>query len=528
VRYILPRVMPRTSNNVAAGLIGQTFAAGARPPALGLAGQGEVVAVCDTGLDTGDADNLHPDFAGRVLAIKSYPISPSWRSDVLNAGADDGAADTDSGHGTHVAGSVLGNGSASAAAERRIEGMAPKAQLVFQAVEQEVRWRAHVPRKIATERFQLAGIPDDLTPLLDWARRKGARIHSNSWGGGEPGEYDAQCGQIDRFVWQHDDFVVLVAAGNDGSDTGGAGLPANGRINTMSISSPATAKNVITVGASENLRREFDDERYGDWWPHDFPRAPFRTAPMADDPRQIAAFSGRGPTLDGRIKPEVVAPGTFILSTRSSQIGSNNFGWGAWGPNKRDYFHMGGTSMATPIVAGAVALLREYLRKRAGIARPSAALVKALLIAGARPLQPIDGAPADNDQGFGCVDLRRSLQRVLLLHESKRSLRTGEHAGLRLALPRNGARVRVVLAYTDFPGPQLVNNLNLFVIDPQGRPRAGNAVGRGEAALTLDARNNVELVDVNTRSGGAWGIEVVAANVPQGPQPFALAVVRVN
>lgn len=343
VRLILPRVMPRTCNPVAARLVSQPFAV--QPaPGLALSGQGEIVAVCDTGLDTGDAESVHPDFAGRVVAIRSYPISPAWRADVLNAGADDGASDTDSGHGTHVAGSVLGNGSASAAGPTRITGMAPKAQLVFQAVEQEVRWRAHVPRRIAAERFQLAGIPDDLEPLLDYAWRKGARIHSNSWGGGEPGEYDAQCGQLDQFVRRRKGMLVVVAAGNDGSDTGGVrGSGGDGRINPTSVASPATAKNCITVGASENRRPEFGGEVYGDWWPDDFPRAPFRNDPMADDPQQVVAFSSRGPTIDGRIKPELVAPGTFILSARSSQVGSNNFAWGAYGPAKRDYVHMGGT-----------------------------------------------------------------------------------------------------------------------------------------------------------------------------------------
>jgi len=97
--------------------------------------------------------------------------------------------------------------------------------------------------------YLLAGIPADLAVLLQDAYTRGARIHSNSWGGGDPGAYDAQCEQLDRFVWQHKDMCVLFAAGNDGTDKDGDGV-----INPMSVTSPGTAKNCITVGASENDR----------------------------------------------------------------------------------------------------------------------------------------------------------------------------------------------------------------------------------------------------------------------------------
>ncbi|MDH4287810.1 MAG: S8 family serine peptidase, partial [Aquincola sp.] len=247
VARIAPRSVPRTCNNVASYIVGRHVAA-APPPGLGLTGEGEIVAVCDTGLDTGRLDQLHPDFDGRVLAIKSYPIARGYAGFVRNPGANDGADDVDAGHGTHVAGSILGNGRASAGAAVRIEGMAPRAQLVFQAVEQKVNWKP----TFDDDPFQLAGLPEDLASLFEFAYRKGARIHNNSWSGGTPGVYDASCRQIDRFVWDHRDFAIFVAAGNDGSDTGGAGKPPDGRINPKSVTPPGTAKNCITVGACES------------------------------------------------------------------------------------------------------------------------------------------------------------------------------------------------------------------------------------------------------------------------------------
>src|SRR5439155_22064461 len=107
-------------------------------------------------------------------------------------------------------------------------------------------------------RYLLAGIPADLKRLFSDAYSKGARIHSNSRGGGDPGSYDEQCRALDEFVWRHKDFCVVVAAGNDGTDSDG-----DGQINPMSMSSPGTAKNCITVGACENRRPEFDVESYG-------------------------------------------------------------------------------------------------------------------------------------------------------------------------------------------------------------------------------------------------------------------------
>src|SRR6185295_4168452 len=198
---------------------------------------------------------------------------PDFDKYIKNPGGDDGLADVDEGHGTHVAGSVLGSGALSAGLpglKGPIRGLAYQAKLVFQAVEQELKWKNPADLE-ENGRFLLAGIPNDLTELFKQAYQKGARIHSNSWGGGKPGEYDEQCRQLDQFVWDNKDFCVLVAAGNDGTDKDG-----DGKINFKSVTSTATAKNCITVGACENLRTKFNSEVYGDWWPDDYPSAPFK------------------------------------------------------------------------------------------------------------------------------------------------------------------------------------------------------------------------------------------------------------
>jgi serine protease AprX len=520
VRKIRQRAVKRPSNNVAAGIMRTAVSMGS--PGLGLSGKGETIGVCDTGLDTGDPASIHPDFAGRVASITSYPMTSDLAPFVFNPGGDDGPADLDSGHGTHTSGSVLGSGVSSAAIPALgspIRGLAYGAKLVFQAVEQECKWKNPADLQ-KYGRFLLVGIPADLKSLFADAYSKGARIHSNSWGGGDPGSYDDQCRALDEFVWEHKDFCVVAAAGNDGTDSDG-----DGRINPMSVSSPATAKNCITVGACENRRVNFDGEMYGEWWPGDFPVAPFKADAMADDPNEIVPFSSRGPTKDKRFRPDVVAPGTFILSTRSTMIAPNNKAWAAF-PASKLYFFMGGTSMATPLVSGAVAALREYLRKKKRISDPSAALLKAALIAGATRLAGYGpaGAVVDNHQGYG----RLNLDGVIAPQAPASSrftevlpgLKTGELISSKLTVKSNRRPLRIALASSDPPGPTLVNNLNLIVTAPDGRKFVGNQ--RRNGPPTLDGTNNAELVHVEKPGAGVWKVDVVGSNVALGPQDFAL------
>jgi serine protease AprX len=286
--------------------------------------------VADTGLDSGKPDNMHPDFVDRVAFIKSYPITADYKQEVNNPGANDGPADLDSGHGTHTSGSVLGSGAGSSnlpGLQGPLRGFSYRAKLVFQAIEQEMKWKD--PANFTTYgRFTLSGIPTDLADLFSDAYAKGARIHSNSWGGGNPGEYDEQCKQLDGFVWKKPDFCILFAAGNDGKDGNGDGV-----IDLGSVTAPGTAKNCITVGASENNRPEFH-ETYEQVWKDDYPAEPIKSDPVANNADDIVAFSSRGPTDDKRIKPDIVAPGTYILSTRSRLIAENHFGWGRFAPSK--------------------------------------------------------------------------------------------------------------------------------------------------------------------------------------------------
>lgn len=222
----------------------------------------------------------------------------------------------------------------------------------------------------------------------------------------------------------------------------------------------------------------------------------------------------------------MIAPGTFILSTRSRRIAANNNGWAPYLQSKL-YFYMGGTSMATPLTAGAVGTLREYLRTQQGLPEPSAALLKASLIAGAvRVGSGPKTLASDFDQGYGRVNIDNIVApakplRALFIDQLK-GIRTGDLKRFTVTL-KAGGPLRVVLAYSDYPGPALVNNLNLILTAPTGKRYVGNQTHA--TGLALDARNNVEVVQMARAAAGTWTIEVTGGNVPQGRQDFALVCV---
>ena len=164
------------------------------------------------------------------------------------------------------------------------------------------------------------------------------------------------------------------------------------------------------MGACESLRPKFS-KTYGAFWPQDFPSDPVNSDLQADDPAGLVAFSSRGPTKEHRVKPDLVAPGTCILSALSRRVAVAPTVFGK--SSDPLFFFSSGTSMATPLVAGCVAVLRETLVKQ-GVREPSAALVKAMLINGAVELagqySPTEvGESPNNDSGYGRVDLAGSV-----------------------------------------------------------------------------------------------------------------------
>jgi len=460
VKWIEPVPVWKLFNNVSSDIMN------VRTPrdTYGLYGEGQTVGVCDSGLDQGFTNpaNLHDDFedgSGGTRVAQLIDLS------------GDGAQDSNSGHGTHVAGSVLGNGmhsgsnpSSNSFPPGCFAGVAPKANLVFQAT--------------ANNAGSLVGIPSDLNTLFSQADVAGAELHTNSWGSSLSGMYTSYSQDVDEYMWDYKDFLVLFSAGNSGIDMDGDGV-----IDLYSMGSPSTAKNCLTVGASEGDRSGVGyNVPWGTGsWAVKYSVDPIYSDHVSDDPDGMAAFSSRGPVLDGRYKPDIVAPGTNILSARSS-VASGTL----WGIYDTYYLWSGGTSMSTPLVAGAAALMREYLIDVKGYANPSAALTKAALLNSAEDITPgqygtgvaqeIPDAPVPNNvEGWGRLNFGNGVYPAspfnIFYYDEQNSLNTGEYKEYSINVSNSGAPLKINLVWTDYPGSPatqggLVNDLDLQVTDP--------------------------------------------------------------
>ncbi|KAJ4362311.1 hypothetical protein N0V83_010404 [Neocucurbitaria cava] len=473
-------------------------------------GTDQIVCVADTGLDKGSITDVHEAFAGRLKQLFSWGRLENNICDDLD------------GHGTHVCGAVVGDGQH--VSQGLIEGTAPGAKLIVQSLFSGFN---------VLNQCRLGGVPGtNLAPLFDQAYQAGARVHTNSWGSPLPPTriqrpYDGRAESIDLFVWEHQDMTILFAAGNDGQDVD-LENKLDGTVNPRSLGAEASAKNCITVGATENLRPSLvpgDSNRpytYGGFCSKRFAENPLRDDHMANNPEGLAAFSSRGPTAEYRLKPAFVAPGTAILSARSQNkkyLAAVNQA-GASGDDK--YMYLSGTSMATPLVAGTCAVLREallangYQDESNGVKNPTGSLIKALLINGAVTIRgqymPHDVSDEPNPHsGFGRVDLARSLPK---LNDPYSGYGIGtvdedDEAEFMVEIPVPEPKVndgklclKVTLAYADLPGGQLQNDLNLAV-SSGNYERHGNQSEPFPIGTTVpfDRRNNVEQVvwpDVST------------------------------
>ncbi len=526
VRRVVPHHPVALANNVATGIVrADTIRDG-----HGLDGEGQIVAIADTGLDTGvDDGTMLDDFAGRIVAIHALG-RPGDASDIDN-------------HGTHVAGSVLGDGALS---NGQIVGVAPSAQVVVQSTMDSSR--------------SLGGLPADLrVGLFDVARNDGAHIHTNSWEKRySDGDYDAYAEDADDFAFNNREFLILFAAGNSAP---------------YRVSAPGSAKNVLTVGASESERPLPTSVQFPnspEYPPAEFPGGPVLNGldQVADDADDVASFSCPGPADHNRRKPDVVAPGTWILSTRSS-VSTADVGPDGWpgtqdedgvfthdeavgmglpgepvfgagdqdtpgppanaGPNvTENYYYSSGTSMATPITAGSCALLRQYLVEQRGHT-PSAALLKALIVNGAVDMGM--GVP-HTGQGWGRLDLPTSVtppgsSRVQFDDSLANAVRTGDINAYDVWVTSTADPLAVTLVWRDPAGAAIQNELIVRVVE---------VVTGAEFVIDdiADVRNNVQKVIVDPNQVGHYRIEVegvdVSTPVPelagltQARQDYALVV----
>lgn len=539
--------------------------------AKNIKGQGQVVGVGDSGLDY-DSCFFH-DAANKITQAQipqgqtGQPKNfPGHRKILQYVGYADNMEGEVGGHGSHVAGSVAGKvignlGEQSKGAEG-YQGAAPEAKVAFFDIGRPGERGLRVPQSLATTYFPPS-------------RQVNAFIHTNSWGS-NANAYSGTARDMDLYQYEHQDYLVLVAAGNSGANGQG------------SVGTPAVAKNIIGVGASVAPKNSWGDKAVNQCTPTTGAGAKCTRFKKLEN--SMASFSSSGPTFDSRQQPVVSAPGQNIISSRSGRQP---------GLTTCTLTRMQGTSMATPITAGNAALVRQYFtegfyptgaKTAANAQKPTGALIKAAIVNGARvinnadklgqvlkrgaqPVGTVKGKP-DTVQGHGVVTLGHSL----MFTDSPNNFRmrvlagfcpggTGSQPAPVNGVPRrrlvdaysckrkdflkmvnvanNGQKtytvpvtantkigVNVTLAWSDAPGtlnsrgPALVNNLDLVVKDQTGKEYLPTSPLTG--ARGIDGRDTVEKVILTTdemKTITSLTITVKGTAVTQGPvQPFALVV----
>jgi hypothetical protein len=342
----------------------------------------------------------------------------------------------------------------------------------------------------------------------------GARIHSASWGTPNANAYTPFDLQIDEYTYENPEFLFIVAAGN-----AGRGNSAN------TVASPATAKNGISVGASQNTGDHIQDDQQG--------------------PDYLIDFSSRGPTKDGRRKPDIVAPGQFILSAKAvGNVVGECDDTSSYGLQFKK-----GTSMAAPIVSGTAALIRQYFvegwhltgspQLSSGFI-PIASLVKAVLLNGAQELVGIEDDAGritnsrayDRNQGFGRVNLLRSVplaskNDIGAMFVNAQRIDNGGVDKYEVLIDKSGCSdtLSATLVWTDIPGSPscnqgcILNDLDLFVTQ-NGRSGRFFPNGLGSA----DTVNNVERVRIeDPQDGATYTIHVQGSQLLVG-QDYSLVI----
>ena len=446
-----------------------------------LTGDGITALIYDSGMV-----NDHEDFGNRIIQTDGSVVSH---------------------HATHVAGTFGGdgrnsdgldsNGNTNPGTPNQWRGMAFEANIRSFGIEG------------STDTLYDSGgdLNDDFTTAIDEGidlatMSLGNNVVRNGFPCGQLGDYTNTAILIDNIVRgsiKNQDLIFFKSAGNERQ-----GIAPCGNFGT--ISSPATAKNSIAVGAiNSNINT-------------------------------MTAFSSFGPTDDGRIKPDIVAPGcqtNLDFGITSTGFTDTN-GDGDLDVNEAEqdgYRAICGTSMATPVAAGVGALLIEQWKTMKGEnSSPFPHAVKAILIHTATDLGNVG---PDYQFGWGALNAQAAADLMLADHNGD-LIHTSQadegHTNIYTIDSDGTDPIQVTLVWDDPPGtalnPNLINNLDLELTDPSGviyQPfvldptNPNNLATRGK-----DTVNNVEMIVSPNMMEGKWKVSVTGTDIPDGPQPFTL------
>ncbi|MEJ0057147.1 MAG: S8 family serine peptidase [Bacteroidota bacterium] len=460
------------------------YPAGQAPAGTGSLG----INILGTGIRLGTWDG------GRVLANHVELVGRVTQLDNPTENSD---------HATHTTGTMMATGINADA-----KGMAPEATLVAYDFTNDV-----------TEMISQAK-PDQTTLLLS-NHSYGSVCGWDNSGGGAPvwrGDvsistttdyrlvfYDSRAAQYDAIAYNAPYYTIVKAAGNDRGESGGGPQGPDGGVNGFDcIPTESVAKNIITVGAVQNVANYTQ--------PSDV---------------LMTSFSSWGPTDDGRIKPDIVAPGFNVFSLNAT----SNTG----------YEIESGTSMSTPAATGTLALLQQLYKNLNSGNYMRSATVKGLIIHTAREAGASPGP--DYSYGWGLLDAKAAASLIInkdnqniFIREA--SLANGQTYELDLGTPKTGTKIKATLVWTDpagtSPAPalnptnkMLVNDLDLRLVDDGSNtqlPWTLNPASPSLAAVAGDnVRDNVEKIELNSTSPRGYKLRVTNKGTLVGTtQSFSL------
>ncbi|AMW08195.1 hypothetical protein A4E84_00765 [Streptomyces qaidamensis] len=348
---------------------------------------------------------------------------PDLKGKILKAKDFSGSGSTDDrqGHGTHVASTIVGSGAKSGG---KYKGVAPGAELLAGKVLDDTGF----------------GDNSDIIAGMQWAVAQGAEVVNMSLGEDDTPDVDPLEKAVDDLSASSGTLFVI-AAGNSGpSDT--------------TVASPGSAAAALAVAAVDR---------------HD----------------KIASWSSRGPTADGRLKPDVAAPGADIIAAKAAHGNEGN-------DEAPGYVSMSGTSMATPHTAGAAAILAQEHPGWSG------ERLKAALTASARTLSGV----TPYDVGVGRVDLPRAIATTV----------SSEPSSVDFGTPapwphHDDTPVTRTLTYRNDGTRPVTLDLDLTATGPDGKAAPTGMVTVSPARLTVPAGGTAKAaVTADTRLGSADGV----------------------
>ncbi len=411
--------------------------------------------------DAGSVLTDHPDMVGRATNRDGSGLSD---------------------HATHVAGTIGGDGTASGGSLR---GMAPGVSIESYEFETAGPLQAGF---LYTDPGDLEA--DYIDAINVWGAALannsiGTNVASNGFDCDWTGDYGVTSALIDAIVAGSlgRPFRIVWANGNERSST-------NCGVLYHSTAPPACAKNHITVGALNSN----DDS--------------------------VTSFTSWGPTDDGRIKPDISAPGCQSNADQGVTSCSSS---GAYNTKC-------GTSMASPTVAGLSALLLQDFRAHyPGAPDFRGSTLKALL---AHTAEDIENIGPDYKTGYGSVRIESAIDQMRSGNWLEAEVIQGQTRPSLIVVPAGTAQLKVTIAWDDVPAapnviPSLINDLDLRVIDPASGEHLpwtlDPATPEAPAIRTQpDRRNNIEQVVIDSPPPGKYIIEVVGHNIPEGTQIYSL------